>query len=70
MKNTINHVKTHVQGRESCSNDTDNGQTNDGGEPLLQLHQTKTGGINENNKTSHEVSVLKINKTNGGIEKM
>ncbi|KAE8772414.1 hypothetical protein D1007_55625 [Hordeum vulgare] len=43
-----------MEGRESCSNDTDNGQTNDGGEPLLQLHQTKTGGINENNKTSHE----------------
>ncbi|KAE8783670.1 hypothetical protein D1007_42758 [Hordeum vulgare] len=57
IKNTINHVKTHVQGRESCSNDTDNGQTNDGGEPLLQLHQTKTGGINENNKTSHEKGV-------------
>ncbi|KAI5003770.1 hypothetical protein ZWY2020_030930 [Hordeum vulgare] len=44
----------NTQGRESCSSDTDNGQTNDGGEPLLQLHQTKTGGINENNKTSHE----------------
>uniref|UniRef100_A0A8I7B407 SWIM-type domain-containing protein n=1 Tax=Hordeum vulgare subsp. vulgare TaxID=112509 RepID=A0A8I7B407_HORVV len=44
----------NTQGRESCSSDTDNGQTNDGGEPLLQLHQTKTGGINENKKTSHE----------------
>ncbi|KAE8813781.1 hypothetical protein D1007_08971 [Hordeum vulgare] len=47
----------NTQGRESCSNDTDNGQTNDGGEPVLQLHQTKTGGINENNKTSHEKGV-------------
>ncbi|XP_044970961.1 uncharacterized protein LOC123431192 [Hordeum vulgare subsp. vulgare] len=45
---------TNTQRRESCLYDTHNDQTNDGGEPLLHLQQTKARDCDTDNTPSHE----------------
>ncbi|KAI5009858.1 hypothetical protein ZWY2020_011995 [Hordeum vulgare] len=47
---------TNTQRRESCLYDTHNDQTNDGGEPLLHLQQTKARDCDTDNTPSHEDS--------------